>query len=683
MQQRENSEVARVFSEMADLLHIRGGDPHRIRSFRRTARILENLPERAAAMVRFGTLAKWPGIGPGSMRRIKQILNTGTCDDHRALRQQLPDGLRDLLQVKGIGASTIRIIWNNLKVGSLDELEYAARTGLLRTLPRMGDRTVNRILRGIEDYRNRLGKVPFMQARRTGLRLVDALRTSAPVHQIALGGSVRRGKAEIGDLDILVATDDFEEVAQRFLSLPEVEQVLLRGTGRCSIRLPNRQQVDLRILPIENWGAGLHYFTGSALHNIAIRARGLKLADLKISDKGIFRRDTTDCLDPGRTEEIIFAAVGLPWIPPEIRENTGEIEAGARGRLPTLVDRSDLRGDLHMHTVASDGSGTARDMVDAALELGHEYIAITDHTQSLTVANGLDERRLAEQQHHIQALEDRVGRIRIAAGVEVDILADGSLDIDTDLLRSLDWVIASVHSHLDMSGAEMTERLIRAMESGVVDCIGHPTNRRLGHRGPSELDIEKLLTTARRLGVALEVNGNPGRMDLQDTHCRQAREAGVPVAINTDAHSPHHLRYQEFGLLTARRGWIEPKDVLNCRPWEELADRRRARFRSRQWTVPTPRARTTPPPQPSATASEGFTDHYPDPEALDPIPATPIEEEPDLVGRLDEVPLDSALRERIQAFLRSGGDPRLAEALEARGENAMQEAFSLLMKTPE
>jgi len=681
----ENSEVARVFSEMADLLHIRGGDPHRIRSFRRTARILENLPENVAAMIRFGTFAKWPGVGPGSVRRVKQILKTGTCDDHKELRRQLPDGLRDLLQVKGIGASTIRLIWNNLKIGSLDELEYAARTGMLLKLPRIGDRTAHRILRGIEDYRNRIGKVAFARARRSGMRIVDTLREHPAIHQIALGGSVRRGKAEIGDLDILVATDDFEGVAQRFLGLAEADHILLRGSGRCSIRLPNRQQVDLRILPIENWGAGLHYFTGSALHNIAIRARGLKVADLKISDKGIFRRDTTDCLDSGRTEEAIFAAVGLPWIPPEIRENTGEIEAAAQGRMPKLVTAADLRGDLHMHTVASDGSGTVNEMVDAALDLGHEYIAITDHTQSLTIANGLDEARLAAQHRHIRDVEDRVGRIRIAAGVEVDILPDGRLDIDTDLLRTLDWVIASVHSQLDMSGADMTTRLIKAMESGVVDCIGHPTNRRLGHRTASEIDTERLLSVARRLDVALEVNGNPGRMDLKDVHCRQAREAGVPLAINTDAHSPSHLRYQEFGLLTASRGWVEPKHVLNCLPWDALADRRNQRLRSRHWVVPEtwPTASSVPDPSPPQHSGGSRTDHYPDlgdehdPAGAGPEPA----EELDLDAMLAHDPIDKDLVARLEAFLRTGGDEALEAALERRGNNAMQEAFTLLMNS--
>ncbi len=681
MARMENSEVASVFSEMADLLHIRGGDPHRIRSFRRTARILDNLPESVAVMVRFGTFGKWPGIGPGSVRRVKEILKTGTCDDHRKLRQELPDGLRDMLEVKGLGASTIRLIWNNLKVGSLAELEYAARNGTLLKLPRIGERTAARILKGIEDHRQRIGKIPYVRARRTGMSIVETLSELPAVDQIALGGSIRRGKANIGDLDILVAADEPEVVAQRFLTMPFAEEILARGTGRCSIRLASRQQVDLRILPPENWGAGLHYFTGSALHNIAIRVRGLKLAGIKISDKGIFVRNTENRLDPGRTEEEIFAAVGLPWIPPELRENTGEIEAAAQGKMPNLVTRDHLRGDLHMHTVASDGKGTVVEMIDASLALGHEYIAITDHTQNLSIANGLDEARLAAQIRHIREVEDSVGRIRVAAGTEVDILQDGTLDIELGLLQQLDWVVASVHSHFQMSGAEMTDRLVRAMETGVVDCIGHPTNRRLGHRKPSELDLERLLKTARRLGVAMEVNGNPGRMDLSDKHCRRAREMGVPLVISTDAHSPKHLRYQEFGLITARRGWVEPRNVLNTSPWSEIADRRRDRLRNKNWAIPGAPVRRDPgnslpvhSDRPPASA-----DHYPslDEEEEEPASAAQPQQDVDLEAMLD-AELDEDLRQRIDDFLRNGGDDVLQMALERRGENAMKVAFELL-----
>ncbi|MEM6931259.1 MAG: PHP domain-containing protein, partial [Myxococcota bacterium] len=514
------------------------------------------------------------------MRRIKDILRTGTTDDHRALRQRLPSGLRELLDVKGIGASTVRRLWQHLKIANIDQLEWAIRAGAIRTMPRMGQRTAEKLLKSIRDHRLRIGRVPWVESRRLGQRLVDGLLERAPVVAASLAGSVRRGKATIRDIDVLVASERGAEVSATFVTLPEVEEVLLRGEGRASVRLFNRQQADLRILPPDNWGAGMHYFTGSKLHNIAVRVRGLKVSGLKISDKGIFLRDTEVRVHSAPNEIDVFTAARLPFIDPAIRENTGEIEAAVAGRLPRLVTGGDLAGDLHMHTLASDGRGTAEAMARAAVALGHRYIAITDHTKSLTVANGLDERRLVAQGRHLSELQDRLGELRIARGVEVDILADGSLDIDSGVLRGLDWVVASVHSHLDMDGDAMTDRLVRAIESGVVDCIGHPLGRRLGERAAADLDLDRLFAAARRAGVALEINGNPYRMDLGDIACRRAREAGVALCLNTDAHAPDHLSRQEFGVITARRGWIEPRNVLNTRPWSEIADRRRDRLRT-------------------------------------------------------------------------------------------------------
>ncbi|MBX2803726.1 MAG: DNA polymerase/3'-5' exonuclease PolX, partial [Myxococcales bacterium] len=603
MARLDNDEIAAIFNEMADLTHIVGGNRHRIRSFRRTARVIEGLPENVETMIRFGTFQKTPGIGEGSVRRVKQILRTGTCDDHRALRKRLPPGLRELLEIKGVGASTARRLWQHLKISTVEQLEWAIRTGRIQTLPRMGQRTAEGLLKGIADYRLRIGKVPWVRSRRIGMRIVQGMREMPEVQQVTLAGSLRRGKALIGDLDVLVASDDRALVAARFRTLPEVAEVLIGGEGRSSVRLVNGQQCDMRVLPPENWGAGMHYFTGSKLHNIAVRARGLKVAGLKISDKGVFVRDTEIRVHTAPQEQDVFTAAKLPFIDPALRENTGEIEAAIAGRLPRLITAEDLRGDLHMHTLASDGRGTPLQMVEAALDLGHEYIAITDHTKALDVANGLDERRLLAQVRHLRQLEDRVGRLRIAAGTEVDILPDGSLDLDLDVLRQLDWVVASVHHALDMDGDEMTDRLIAAMETGVVDCVGHPTGRRLGQRSGSDLDMERLLAVARRLGVAVEVNGNPYRMDLHDVGCRRAREMGVPVCLNTDAHAPDHLVRQEFGLITARRGWLEPKDVLNTQPWAVLAERRSDRFRTRGWTVPQRLAQATPEgPQPKAWA---------------------------------------------------------------------------------
>jgi len=411
---------------------------------------------------------------------------------------------------------------------------------------------------------------------------------------------------------------------------------------------------------------------------------------VKISDKGIFTRVDEKLISPAPHEVDIFTAVGLPWIPPELRENTGEVEAAARGRLPKLVEASDLRGDLHMHTIASDGVGTAAQMAEAAASMGHEYIAITDHTKSLAIAKGLDEARLLAQMRHLAETEQSLGRLRILRGVEVDILEDGSLDIDVDVLARLDWVIASVHSHLDMSGAEMTDRLIRAMESGAVDCIGHPSGRRIGHRKGAVLDIERLLTEARRFGVAVECNGNPHRMDLRDVDCHAAREAGVPVAVNTDAHAPRHLKYQEYGLITARRGWLEAGHVLNCRPWTDLVAQRQDRLRHTGVAVDT--SALPPWSSPKGDGTARSDPHYPELPADDPLhidlgsvpeAAEAEAEADDLASSLVERPLDPALRDRIDDWLRNGGDDALEVALQEMGDNAMQVAFSLLYAAPD
>jgi DNA polymerase (family X) len=659
--QLSNDEVAGVFYEMADLLHIQGGNKYRVRAFTRAGRVIENLPEPVHVMLRFNTLQLQPGIGDGTVHRIKQILRTSSCDDHRAMRAELPPGLRDMLEVKGIGARTARLIWQHLKIGSIDELEAAAKSGKLQQLPRVGEGTVARILRGIDNWRTRIGRVPLIDAQRVGRRLLEGLQEAPEVQRIALCGSVRRGKASIGDLDILVGADDRLPVVSKFVTLPFVEEVLVHGEGRCAVRLQNRQQCDLRVLDPRSFGAGMHYFTGNNLHNIHLRGIGNR-HQLKISDKGIFRRSDEARILWGETEEEIFASVGLPWIPPELRENLGEIEAAAKGRLPKLVTEADLRGDLHMHTTASDGKGTARQMAQAAMAIGLEYIAITDHTEYCEIARGQDASLLAAQMRHLWQLDEEMPGIKILAGAEVDILPDGSLDIDLGLLQQLDWVIASVHSQLEMPGTEMTARLIRAMETGVVDCIGHPQNRKLGRRNGSRLDLERLFLAARKLDVCMEVNGNPYRMDLSDRACRMAREYRVPLVINTDAHAPHHLHYREYGVLTARRGWVGPSDVLNTRPWQEIADRRAQRLgrgiTASPTTVIAPAAPSRPPELSPSTGTDAE------------VAALNI--------ALRRTPLDPGVTARIQSYLQDGNDPPMETALRLLGDNPMQAAFDLL-----
>ncbi|RMH15479.1 MAG: DNA polymerase/3'-5' exonuclease PolX, partial [Acidobacteria bacterium] len=574
-----NHDVARVFDEMAELLAIRGGDPHRVRAFQRVAKVIENLPQPVARALRYGTLQRTPGIGEGAVHRVKQILRRGTCDDLERLRAQIPAGLREMTRLRGLGARTVRRLHQQLGIASIDQLELAATSGLLlKRMPRMGAERIHAILQEIAVHRARGGKIPLVEALEIAAPLLEHLR-QAGAEQVAMGGSVRRRRAMIGDLDLLASAADPAPVIEAFLAAPGAESVISRRSDGGSIRLPNLRQVDLWVFPPESWGAGLHAFTGNKEHNVNLRTRAGRLG-IHLSEHGISERDGGRRISTGRSEEEIYAAVGLPFIPVELRENLGEIEAAEAGRLPDLVGAGDLRGDLHMHTTWSDGTAGARDMVLAARRLGLEYVAITDHSLSLTVANGLDATRLREQRRELRRLQEEVAGIEILAGIEVDVLAGGALDLEASDLRPLDWVVASIHSDFDLDAEAMTSRLVRAMETGLVDCIGHPAGRKLGKREPYPLDLERLFTTARRLGVALEVNGGPRRMDLDDAACRQAREMGVTLVLNTDAHAPAHLHHhRRFALAMARRGWVERRHVLNARPVEEVRAWRRDRLR--------------------------------------------------------------------------------------------------------
>jgi DNA polymerase (family 10) len=721
MARLENSEIAALFGEMADLLQIDGGDRHRVAAFRRSARIVEGLPRPAEELLERGELERIHGIGPGTVHRIKQMLRRHSCDDLDALRRKVAPGLREMVKIKGIGPTTVRNIHNRLGIETIDQLEYAAKSGAIEAIPRMGSAIAQKILAGVEAYRARRGKVPLIDAQRVGRRLVAGLSSLREVTRIELAGSTRRGKAAIGDLDILVATTDPGPVLARYKLLPDVEEVLLAGDGRCSVRLHNQQQADLRLLPPQNFGAGLHYFTGSKLHNIELRKRANAMG-LKVSDKGVFRRlegEQEELIDPCVEEPAVFHHLGLPWIPPELRENQGEFEAAERGRLPHLIDAGALLGDLHMHTRDSDGTGSAREMAERARELGHSYIAITDHSKSLRVANGLDEGRLAAQMQRIRSLDAELDGVRVLAGIEVDVLADGALDIDLALLAQLDWVIASVHQWTDQDEATMTRRMIRAIQSGVVDCIGHPTGRRPGKRDAYPVDLEAVLAAAREYDVALECNGGPNRMDLGDIDCRRCREREVLVGLHTDAHAARHLGRHEFALAMARRGWLEREHVLNTQPWERIAERRARRLRDhgdaswrampvlvqvpagfelgeddedddemivnfaeRTSAVPDAHAWVDIEPieEPSGPVIEGEA------QTVEPGESEACEVDADelaqLVASLRARELSEAINERLAAWLMSGAsDPTLERALAQLGDNPLQVGFDLLTGT--
>ncbi len=559
----ENVDVARVLAELADLLEIGGENAFKIRALRSAALTIENLTERLESMAEAGTLESIPGVGEGIATRILEILKTGTTHDRTALAAKLPVGLLEVMRIEGVGPKTAKLLHDELQVSDVASLEAAARAGRIRELKGMGAKKEERILHGIEGYRGRIGRFTIQVAYPTALSMVERLKSLPSVERVEIAGSMRRRRETVGDLDLLAIAPDSRPVISSFVSSSSVVEVLAQGETKASVRLQNGIQMDLRVVPEESFGAALHYFTGSKEHNVAIRDRAKRMG-LRVNEYGVFREDGSTERLGGAEEADVFSAVNLPWIPPEIRENRGEIEAALKGELPALVDLSDIRGDVHMHTRETDGASTIEEMVEAARARGYRYVAITDHSKAVSVARGMDEARLSAQMKLVDAVDARQrGGFRVFKGIEVDILGDGALDMDRSLLADLDVVIASVHSRMNQPKEEMTGRILRALESGVVDILGHPTGRILGRRDPFEVDVERVLEAAAHLGVAMEINAYPDRLDLKDIHCRQAKSLGVKIVISTDSHSPRHLENMMFGVHTARRGWLEKSDVQN------------------------------------------------------------------------------------------------------------------------
>jgi DNA polymerase (family 10) len=651
---------------------------------------MDELAEPAAAMLKKGALQAMRGIGEGSVHRIRQLLRTGSCDDLRTLRQRIPRELRQVLGLRGIGPSKARLLMQHLGISNLAQLEHAARSGAVARLPRMGTRAQEQLLEAIADHRKLIARLPLPRAERIGRRLVDFARSLETVQAAELVGSIRRGEETVGDIDLIAASDNPSATTAAFATAADFVKLLHRGESMVSAKIESGHQVDLWVLSPRDFGAGLHAYSGTKQHVVSIRDRAVRRG-LHISEHGVFRRSDGVRLS-GDSEEQVFAAVGLPYIPPELRQAAGEIEAAERRRLPKLITLSDLRGDLHMHTRQSDGSASVPEMARAAAARGLEYIAITDHSQSLEVARGLDERRLKKQLDYIRRLPTQ--DIELLAGVEVDILPNGTLDLDPQLLRQLDWVIGSVHAHFDLSREEMTTRVIRAMESGVVDCIGHPTGRRLAKRPAYELDLEAVFRAAKRLGVAVELNAGPGRLDLDAVSCRRARQRGVAISLNSDAHSPMELANIEMGIRVARRGWLEAGDVLNTLPADELLARRKDRMRRRGPMVVAPEA---------LSSSEGSWSNR-GPDAV-PSPGEQLEPRRDVEKRHDLEPklgaeqvadrerelgllqkalltgkIDPPLEQRLADYLAGKADDDLDHALARISENRLQAAFDALMR---
>ena len=573
----DNAAIARVLFEIADLLEIRSDNPFKIRAYRGAGETIAAEPTSVAAFDE-PALRALPGVGKDLAARIREIVQTGDTPYRQELLADFPLTILDLLRLQGVGPKTVKRLYDELGIASLDALEQGARDGRIRALKGMGAKKEALILRAIDERRRYAGRHLTAEVAGLAERVVAALSAAHPAAEFVPVGSLRRRAETCGDLDIL-AVDADTAVMTAFVALPQVTRVLGRGETKSSVLLDSGLQADLRLVTGAQNGAALQYFTGSKAHNIALRDRALSQG-LRLNEYGLTRL-ADGAVIAGAEEDAIYAALGLAWVPPELREHRGEIDAAARGALPALITRADLRGDLHSHTSVTDGKEDIATMAAAARDRGHEYLAVTDHSQALAMANGLDERRALAHAAAIRALNARLDGITLLAGIECDIRADGSLDLHHDCLAALDLVVASVHSGFSLEPAQMTDRLLAAIECPWVDVLGHPTGRLLLRREPLRFDLEAVLAAAARAGVALEINCQIDRLDVNDTVARAARDRGIPLVISSDAHTIAELDALDWGIGVARRAWLTAGDVLNTRPLAELRTRLRRHRRSR------------------------------------------------------------------------------------------------------
>ncbi len=574
----DNKYIANILYETADLMEVKNEDPFRIRSYRRAAEAVEGLPQQLSEIWKEPKkLLEIPGIGKGMVANIQEIYsNAGKLNLHQELLQKYHPSMLELLKISGLGPKTIALIWDAFQVCDVSGVEKLAREGKLRGLPRMSEKTEQKILRAVEQYRKISGRFHLDVADQIAEKLTAQLEGLAGVDKVTPAGSLRRGRETVGDLDMLVtgkcceSEKQRDHVIARILDLPGIMEVLAKGENKVSVKLRSGMQVDVRILPPDSFGAAMQYFTGSKNHNVALRQRALKMG-FTLNEYGLARlRDEKRVA--GRSEEEIYAKLGLDYIPPELRENCGEIEAAEKHTLPQLLDLRDLRGDVHMHTVATDGRCTIEEMIEAAKARGYKYMAITDHTKNLAMTNGLDDKRAEEHIRRIREAAKRFDGITVFAGIEVDILAEGELDLSDSVLEHMDLVIASVHSHFNQEPARMTERILRAIENKRVSVLGHPTGRLLLRRDAYEFDMDAVLKIAAKNKVAMELNAYPDRLDLNERHLRMAKERGLKIVINTDSHHTSHLEKIKYGVLQARRAWLTKDDVLNTLPADKFAN---------------------------------------------------------------------------------------------------------------
>ena len=562
----DNLAVARILSEIGDMLELKGENPFKIRAYRNGADIVANNPEPVSALDAKG-LQEWNGIGKDLSARIIEICQTGMCAIHQELLSHFPATLLDLLRLQGVGPKTVALLYGELKIASLDDLEAAAKAGRLRGLKGMGAKKEQLLLRALEERKQHANRHLLPDAADAAAKLLDYLASRVPAVSFEIVGSLRRGTETCGDIDIL-AIGASPDVMSIFTSYHLVERIVGQGDTKSSVIIRGGYQADLRLVATGSRGAALQYFTGSKSHNIVLRDRALERG-MKLNEYGLYRA-ADDVVLAGETEESIYEALNLAYIPPELREHRGEFEAAEDRRLPLLIEPGDIRGDLHMHTTETDGKDDLESMVLAARDAGLEYIAITDHSKALAMANGLDETRALAHAARVRAMNDRVEGIRVLAGIECDILPDGTMDLASDCLAQLDIVVASIHSAIRQEEAEITERMLRAIDHPYVDIIAHPTSRMLLRREPSKINLEQVTRAAAARGVALEINCHADRLDLSDVNARLAKERGVKLVISSDAHSRGALAMKRWGVMVARRAWATQSDVLNALPFDEF-----------------------------------------------------------------------------------------------------------------
>ena len=564
----DNKAIAGLLYETADLLEIDGQDPFRIRSYRRAAEAIEALDQQVAHLISEPKkLLEVPGIGKGMLANLQELLNQGRLGLHAELIGKYRPTMLELLRIQGLGPKTIALIWSAYQVADVEGVERLAREGKIRTLPRMGEKHEQKLLKAIEDYRRVAGRYLLDAAEMQADKLTAHLAKFDGIDRVTPAGSLRRGRETVGDLDVLVTgkccVDDQqrEQLLEHIIKLPGLMEVIAKGGNKVSFRLRSGMQVDVRTLAPESFGAAMQYFTGSKSHNVALRQRALKMG-FTLSEYSLARLEDNEMV-AGRTEEEIYAKLKLDYIPPELRENLGEIEAAEKHSLPALIEQKDIQGDVHMHTVETDGRCTIEEMAEAARERGYLYMAITDHSKNLAFANGLDDKRALEHIHRIRKAGETIEGIKIFAGIEVDILPDGDLDLSDSVLAQMDVVIASVHSQFSQDSAKMTDRLLKAIANPNTSVIGHPTGRLLLRRDAYPLEMDAVLKAAAKHKVAMELNAYPDRLDLNDRHLRMAKERGVKIVINTDSHHTSHMEKIRYGILQARRAWLTKDDVLN------------------------------------------------------------------------------------------------------------------------